>query len=303
MPALGRLKDRFRVVSVFNRTEAKAARFASDFRVPEVASSLSSLLKNPEIDAVLLALPIPLNPKVGMEVLRAGKPCFCEKPLAPTLSAGTAFLKKAARFSTPFLVTENYVFNPLWVKFIDLVENGAIGKPLYFYLRIFSHMDVRNPYAQTVWRKKPEHLGGFLGDAGVHYAAVMRRAFGEPRAIQSRVLSLRREVPPVDTLFCQMDYDSGLTGQVAYSFSVDAKEGQVWEVSGDRGSLCLTNDHLALRRAGHEKTVLYEKKNSFEMMYRHYYEVLTRGIRSRYSLMDAWLDLRLIHRMLTPEGR
>jgi len=297
MPALKRLSDRIRVVSVYNHNRPKAERFAADFGVPRVASSLSALLKDPEVDAVLLTLPIHLNPSIGMKVLKAGKPCLCEKPLAHTLAAGAAFAKKAARFRTPFLVTENYVFNPMWVTFIDAVRR-AIGRPRFFELRILSRMDIRNPYAQTVWRKHPKHLGGFLGDAGVHFAAIMRRAFGEPVSVQSRVLSLRPEVPPVDTMIDLLRFPGGLTGHVVYSFSIESDHGLIWNVYGEKGKLEVTDSKMVLTRGKKRQTLRWDRMESFEAMHRHYHWVLTEGKMPSYTLKDGLADLRLIHRML-----
>jgi predicted dehydrogenase len=299
MPALLRLKDRIRVVAVFNRHRAKAEEFACDFKVPRVASTLTALLKDPEVDAVLLTLPIHLNPVIGRKVLKAGKPCLCEKPLAPTLASGERFARDAARYRAPFLVTENYVFHPMWRAFIQAVKQ-SIGRPRFFELRILHMMDVRNPYAQTSWRKnKPKHLGGFLGDAGVHYAAVMRRAFGEPEEVSSKILSLRPEVPPVDTMNSLLRFPGGLTGHVLYSFSIASDHGLVWKVYGEKGSLeLLDGKSLVLRRGGKKMALRWDRMESFEAMHRHYHDVLVGRKKTEYPLKDALADLRLIHRML-----
>lgn len=297
MPALERLKDRIRVVSVFNHHRPKAERFAEDFRIPRVASSLREILKDPGVDAVLMALPIHLNPKMGLSALRAGKPCLCEKPLAHTLSAGRSFAGKASRYRTPFLVMENYVFDPKWEAFLEAVRK-KIGKPRFFELRILSRMDVRNPYARTKWRQHPRHLGGFLGDAGVHFAAVMRRAFGEPRKVTSRVLSLRPELPPVDTMFDLMEFPGGVTGHVAYSFSIDSDIGTMWNVYGTKGKVQVVNDRVLLTRGRTTREIRYPKTGSFEAMHRHYHAVLTARCRPRYTWRDGLKDLRLVHRML-----
>lgn len=299
MPALRRLKDRLRVVSVFNHHRAKAVKFAKDFGVPRVARSLKEMLEDPGVDAVLLTLPIHLGPVVARKVLAAGKPCLCEKPLAHTLRAGEAFAREARRYRGPFLLTENYVFHPMWRAFIRAVRR-SIGKPRFFELRILHKMDVRNPYAQTIWRKKsPKHLGGFLGDAGVHFAAVMRRAFGEPETVSSRVLSLRPEVPPVDTMTALLKFPGGLTGHFFYSFSIDSDHGLIWKVYGEKGVVeMLDGKSLTLVVHGKRKPLKWDRMESFEAMHRHYYEVLAGRRKTEYPLKDALADLRLIHRMI-----
>src|SRR4051794_38506558 len=43
---------------------------------------LADLLDDPELDAVVLATPVPTHAQLAVEVLSAGKHCFVEKPLA-----------------------------------------------------------------------------------------------------------------------------------------------------------------------------------------------------------------------------
>ena len=131
------------------------------------------------------------------------------------------------------------------------------------------------------------------------FAAVMRRAFGEPATVSSRVLSLRPEVPPVDTMTALLKFPGGVTGHVFYSFSIESDHGLVWKVYGDKGSLELVDGKSIVLRRGKRKTALkWDRMESFEAMHRHYYEVLTGKKKTEYPVKDALADLRLIHRMI-----
>ena len=46
------------------------------------SGELDDLLADPELDAVVLATPVPTHAELAVAVLEAGKHCFVEKPLA-----------------------------------------------------------------------------------------------------------------------------------------------------------------------------------------------------------------------------
>ena len=56
---------------------AATARFTAD---------LGDLLADPDLDAVVLATPVPTHGALAERVLRAGKHCFVEKPLAQSVA-------------------------------------------------------------------------------------------------------------------------------------------------------------------------------------------------------------------------
>ena len=79
-------------------TRARAGRRAS--RRARTAT-LDELLADPELDAVVIATPVPTHAELAVRVLEAGKHCFVEKPLAlsrrPTPSASSTRPRAAGR--------------------------------------------------------------------------------------------------------------------------------------------------------------------------------------------------------------
>src|SRR5579871_2330497 len=56
-------------------------RAAARFPGVRVTDDLDALLADPELDAVVLATPVPTHAALAVRVLQAGKHCFVEKPL------------------------------------------------------------------------------------------------------------------------------------------------------------------------------------------------------------------------------
>ena len=56
------------------------------FRDARFTDELQDLLDDPELDAVVLATPVPTHAELALRVLEAGKHCFVEKPLAQSVA-------------------------------------------------------------------------------------------------------------------------------------------------------------------------------------------------------------------------
>jgi predicted dehydrogenase len=67
-------------VAVASRDRARASEFAARFGIGRVHDSYESLLADPEVDAVYIALPNSLHHPWTMKALAAGKHVLCEKP-------------------------------------------------------------------------------------------------------------------------------------------------------------------------------------------------------------------------------
>src|ERR1700691_4014600 len=80
--------DRAKVVAV---SDGSAERLAlAGRRAPGVKlfDSGSDLIRDPEVDAVVIATPVPTHFELAAAALRAGKHVFVEKPLAATSEQG-----------------------------------------------------------------------------------------------------------------------------------------------------------------------------------------------------------------------
>src|SRR5688572_8070839 len=72
------------VAACANRRRAKAEAYAKLAGIPKVVDDAAELFALPELDAVVISLPIELQPRYVLEALRAGKAVLSEKPIGPT---------------------------------------------------------------------------------------------------------------------------------------------------------------------------------------------------------------------------
>ena len=67
-------------------SEPARARIAAMFPGTRATADLDDLLADDELDAVVLATPVPTHAALAVRVLEAGKHCFVEKPLARSVA-------------------------------------------------------------------------------------------------------------------------------------------------------------------------------------------------------------------------
>jgi predicted dehydrogenase len=293
LPAFKELSGKVELVACANRRRPKAESFARLAKISTVVDTAEELLALPEVDAVLISLPIHLQPKYVITALRANKPVLSEKPVAPSVAVGKKLLRAAARFQVPWMVGENFAFmeNAQWLR--RWVTEGRLGEVRLVAVTHLSKMDESNPYFNTAWREKPQHVGGFVVDGGVHLANVVRRALGMPVTVRGFVASFEPKLPPIDTCVAALQFECGAVGTWVSCFSAQY-DGPIVQVYGSSANVELTWDKAILVDAKGKKTVRQNRRNSFALEFEHFADVVLRGKSLAMTPAEALLDLSLV---------
>src|SRR6201995_3603078 len=105
---------------------AALARARSQFPGVRVTASLDDLLADPELDAVVLATPVPTHADLAVAVLDAGKHCFVEKPLAITVADAERAVGAAQRAGRILMVGHLLEYHPGVRSLKDLTDSGEL---------------------------------------------------------------------------------------------------------------------------------------------------------------------------------
>jgi predicted dehydrogenase len=302
LPAFEKLKHRVELVACANRTRAKAEDYARLASIPRVVDSAEELFGLPEVEGVLISLPIESQPEYVLAALAAGKPVLSEKPVAPSLAAGRKLLAKAARFRTPWLVGENFAYMQQAERLFDWIERGKLGAVRLVQATQITLMDRKNPYFHTTWRTAPKHPGGFVLDAGVHIAHLLRRGFGFPTRVRNLTASFNPELPPLDTALATLEFPSGALGTWTSCFSA-RNDGPILRVYGEKANAELFYREVVLRDARGKETRFAPKHDSFVRQFTHFADVVLKGEKPRVTPSDALLDLALMEAIVKPTHR
>ena len=114
------------VVAVMNPSE-RGQSFASNYQVAAVSSDPDIVLKNDEVEAVLICSPSDTHSEYIQRAAKAGKAIFCEKPLDLSLSKIREILDVIEKYQVPLMVAFNQRFDPDFAKIKSIVTDGEIG--------------------------------------------------------------------------------------------------------------------------------------------------------------------------------
>jgi len=121
-----------------------------------------NLLDQPDVQAVVLAVPTPLHYGMSMKAIAKGKHVLCEMPLAPKIEQMRE-LESAAKNADVLLMPDlNFRFAPIYNKIKELVESGNIGKPIALHYREFiPAVSLAEQWPPGSWAWNIEKSGGY----------------------------------------------------------------------------------------------------------------------------------------------
>jgi myo-inositol 2-dehydrogenase/D-chiro-inositol 1-dehydrogenase len=221
------------LAAIASRTPAHAAQFATQLSIPQVYTSYPELLRDPQIDAVVICTPPHQHRALAEMAVENSKHVLIEKPIAAKL-ADVAALKKIAKEGTLIVdVVRNQRFQDLYRRVKERLQSGIIGEPNFIFITsTTSGPEHWNP-AGTWLRDAALAGGGALIDLGVHKVDLAAWILEQvPTRISPAVLD-RRPVEDIGWIHLQL-------GEVMASILASWKgpdEGSQVLVFGSAGSL------------------------------------------------------------------
>jgi predicted dehydrogenase len=224
-PVLQKMPDRFRVTAVASRTRERSETVAQTVGGARVYDEYRQLLQDPEVDAILVAVPIEINHSVLIDAMRSGKHVLAEKPIAATPQEAEAVLA-AVSTSAVIAIAENYRYRKDLARAKEILSKGLIGEVFAFDLSVKFDLDneVRRGWTEKAWRRDPRHPGGFLLDAGVHSVSFLRDLLGEVSEVYAQALDRHLVIGGPDSLLMQMRLGNGIIGQYFTCYTAKVAE-------------------------------------------------------------------------------
>lgn len=125
-------------------------------------TDLSRMLEDKAVDAVCVATPTGQHVRPVTSVAAAGKPLFCEKPLAGTVADTEELVRIIRESGIKCQVGFHRRFDPAHSEAEQMIRDGAIGKPVF--INAFS----RDPFPPPPWACDPSKGGGLYIDFLLH---------------------------------------------------------------------------------------------------------------------------------------
>ncbi|HEY8303188.1 MAG TPA: Gfo/Idh/MocA family oxidoreductase [Solirubrobacteraceae bacterium] len=246
-------------------------RLAAVHRSTRFTGELEELLADPELDAIVLATPVPTHAELAQRVLAAGKHCFVEKPLAQSVADAQATVDAARESGKLLMVGHLLEYHPGVRLLKEALDSGELGKALYIYSNRLNLGQLRND-ENALW------------SLGAHDVSVVLALAGEePSELAARgECYMRKGIE--DVVFAFMRFPSGLAAHLHLSWLDPHKERRFTVVGSKRMA---TFDDMEIER----KVTIYDK--GFDEKTDSYGEYITRAGEIRSPRVPNSEPLRL----------
>jgi predicted dehydrogenase len=225
------------IVAAGNLHPESLERLARSFDIPRTYTNFEDMAADPDIDAVVNALPNYLHAPVTIQMLEAGKHVLCEKPMAMSVAEGQHMTEAAQRAGRKLMIAHMWRFDReiLWLR--DLVAGGRLGK--VFKAKSHAIWLYEGPPPQS-WFVQPKFAGGgALADMGIHSIDTLRFVLGgaRPTKVFANVGTHFRDIGLDDTATVLLEFDGGIAALIEagwYHLYADGLEGYT-QVYGTQG--------------------------------------------------------------------
>jgi myo-inositol 2-dehydrogenase/D-chiro-inositol 1-dehydrogenase len=204
------------------------------------------VIADPDVEAVMITSPTATHLDLVRATLAAGKPLFCEKPLAPTFGAVSAMCDEVLASGLTAQVGFHSRFHPIMNRLRRTVESSEYGRPMGYTLRDDQYWPTGDVVpGHSSWRSdRAQAGGGALLEHSIHSADIVSWLFGPAVRVYGRSRSLfGYDVEDVAAL--TVEHESGVVGTILTVFNgVRGREERRFEVFFERGAVEVTTDFI-----------------------------------------------------------
>lgn len=209
-PNLVKLPVRLKGIATATGLSATAA--GKKFGFEYCTTDYQQILKDPDIDAVIIATRNDLHAKITIEALEAGKAVFVEKPLATNMDELLAVKAAYEKYGGRIVVGFNRRHSPYARKMKEFFSNRTT--PLFMHYRVNA-----GAIPEEHWVHDSEQGGGMLVSEVCHFVDFLQYI------VSSRPVTVSAEAPKseasnlnrLDNLQITISYEDGSIGTISYS--------------------------------------------------------------------------------------
>ena len=227
-----------KIIAIADVVIESAKKLSDELEIPVYEEDYHRLLKNDDIQAVIICSSTDTHAQIIMEAAEAGKDIFCEKPIALEMEKIDRALAVVGKAGVKLQVGFNRRFDPSFKKAKELVEAGKIGTP---HLLRISSRDPQPPPLDYI-----RVSGGLFLDMMIHDFDMARYLLKEEVTEMMAtghclIDSSIGKCGDIDTAVVLLKFQSGALGTIDNSRQAVYGYDQRIEVFGSEGSVVVEN--------------------------------------------------------------
>lgn len=257
MERYGKL-EHVKVVAACDIDEKKLNAFGEAHQVKDLYTDYREMLKRDDIDAVDVCLHNNLHVPMSIEVMKAGKHCYCEKPMAGSYADAKLLYDTAKKLGKELAIHLDWLFTPQSRYAVDMIRQGQLGNVYHARSVGFRRLgrpglDMPEPYFSRNFISAKWAGHGALYDMGVYRISQLLYVLGVPKLERvSGVTYQQVAMNPVLLGENKMEveelgvglakYENNLSLDIIESWAINMDALGSCMVAGSKGGLRFTDD-------------------------------------------------------------
>ncbi len=223
-----KVNDGFIVKKIYERSKSESA---SMFPDSEIVRDYSQILKDPEIDLVVVNVPDKYHYSFAKAALIADKHVVVEKPFTLDVEEGEELIALAGKKGKVLTVFQNRRWDSDFVTVEKLLRDGRLGKIKEFE----AHFDrFKDAVQEGIWKEDPDEGANVLYNLGSHLVDQALVLFSMPHSVFADLAIVREGSRIIDYFHLHLYYKGF---KVILKSSYQVKEpGPKYMIHGSKGS-------------------------------------------------------------------
>lgn len=232
-----------RVVAVMSRNIENAKIYAQEIGIKRYYNDAQELVNDSEVNAIYIATPPSSHATYAIMALKAGKPCYIEKPMAASYDECQRINRIQKLTGTPCFVAYYRRDLEYFKRVKELLKSNVIGRVNSVIIRFaVPPRDLDYNRDNLPWRvQKDISGGGYFYDLAPHQIDLLQYFFGPIVRAQGYAHNAAGLYEAEDTVSGSFQFANGIPGSGTWSFVAheSARTDRI-EIIGEKGQICFS---------------------------------------------------------------
>lgn len=241
-----------KVKYVAETSPQKREQVASNYKEIQTVADYTALLKDKDVDAVVIATPASDHYKQALAALGAGKHCLVEKPLALKIEEARELVELAKKNKKILMVGHTFLYNNAVRRLKEEIKKGTLGDIYYIYAQRLNLGRIRTDI-NAMWNFAPHDISIclFLLESSPKWVSAVGASYIQPDI--------------EDVVFMTMGFASGVIMHMHISWLDPNKVRRMTVVGNKKMAVYddIAEDKIKIFDKGIEKTNINRSLGSF----------------------------------------
>lgn len=290
--------------AVVNHRPESMAAFAARFGIPRQYPDVASLVKDGDVDALVVCTPNSLHAPQSIAALSAGVHVLVEKPMAMNATEAEAMLAASRKSGALLMAGHVWRFDPevRWLR--EQVAAGCLGA----IVRTKGYCVHVNHGPVGWFAQKDLAGGGAMADMGIHALDTVRFLLGDPQpvSVYAQIGTYYCDADVDDTATLIVNWEGGTTSYIEAGWWQPHADGPqaATQLYGTAGFGRIFPSFLQISNAdkscmqtiesGLPPVEARDKRDKFVPQMAHFLDCIREGRQPAPSGVEGWLNMRVV---------